>query len=985
MKKFFLAISTHKLFGLIFLPCLGEESNGQWINVEMLSDLNPLEGLYGIEEEIVAKALQYTDREIVQRFGKRKETVKVFYQRVDKEYITLHIRPYIEKRMWAIYTLALREECLFYRLERGTSLYVNDAIRATEAPVQLTFRFVRESDQIRYTLHSTIAGKPIRWQDLKPLVLLNTPCLLLGRKNIYHFAEETDAKKIIPFFSKSEIIIPDRIEREFFKKFLLKVTDRYSIEAEGFEIDEIKGECTMEIHLENNWQGKPLLRPVFRYGKAVVNPTDSRKHITLLAEKSNRYGIEKIYRDAAREGKYLELLQSFGCEPTDHGYFRLMHTDAGVQEPVIKDYVRWCIHHHDVFTREKITVSQARIHEPYLILPPEIQFVVKTGIDWFDLKIEIKAGDFVFPFTELRKNILQNDPAFRLPDGTLFLIPDEWFTRYQPLVHNGTPIGSDLRLERHFASLIPLDEIRDQTVFEEIRQINGMSDPTSFPVPSGLKAQLRDYQQRGFNWLMQLRQYRLNGCLADDMGLGKTLQTLALLCALYDHSRRANGGHGNRQTIQLSLFDDPIEPATAEIVTPNPPPSLLIAPSTLIFNWLNEIRKFAPSLRILVHAGSLRMSQMKNFDRYDVIISTYGIVRMDFKELMKYRFHYLILDEAQLIKNPLSKTYKAMLALVSDHRVTLTGTPVENSLTDLYAQMHFLNRGILGTLPSFKRTYVIPLKKSPSGIQHEMIKSRLHTLILPLLMRRTKAEVLHELPPKTEKTIVCRMTQEQEKLYAEELSKVRNLLIENTEKSRKGTDNPMIIKALGILRQIACHPAMIQPDTTALSGKLEQILRDIRQLVEENHKILVISTYKKYLRLIGKGLEQENISFSVLTGDTQDPESVVTRYTTDGGIPVLLMTLKKGGYGLNLTVADYVLITDPWWNPASQQQGMDRVYRIGQDKPVFVYKYITLGTLEEKILQLQKQKKKVADLFTGTNDPSGILHPQNLRFILQME
>ena len=418
------------------------------------------------------------------------------------------------------------------------------------------------------------------------------------------------------------------------------------------------------------------------------------------------------------------------------------------------------------------------------------------------------------------------------------------------------------------------------------------------------------------------------GILADDMGLGKTIQTLSFLL-----KQKENG---------------------------NQTPSLVVLPTSLVHNWCNEARKFAPALNVLVHTGVGRRKELEYFTKFDLILTTYGIVRQDIKQLKDFPFHYVILDESQMIKNPESKTAKAIRKLVSSYRLSLTGTPIENTVMDIWSQMAFLNPGLLGNEAFFKRFYVTPIEKNKDAKR----SAKLKRIISPFILRRKKNQVEQDLPPKIEKLQFCEMADEQEKLYEDIKNTYRNYLMELISQNTLKKNKLNILTGLQKLRQIAIHPKLVEPDNFELkhSGKYKEVKRLLKQVIEtEGSKVLIFSQFVKMLQLLRKDLDEEKIRYNYLDGMTKDRQSQVDSFQKDESIKVFLISLKAGGVGLNLTAADYVFILDPWWNPAVENQAIDRSHRIGQKRTVFYYKFITKDSIEEKIVALQRRKAKLSD------------------------
>ncbi len=393
--------------------------------------------------------------------------------------------------------------------------------------------------------------------------------------------------------------------------------------------------------------------------------------------------------------------------------------------------------------------------------------------------------------------------------------------------------------------------------------------------------------------------------------------------------------------------------------------SLIIMPVSLIHNWENEILKFAPSLKVYKFYGTQRTRNFDDLLTVDIVLASYGVVRNDIESLRNLNFKYIILDESQLIKNPDSKIYKAIIQLQSEHKLVLTGTPIENSLTDLWAQLNFLNHDLLKNQNYFREEFVVPIEKH----NDEEKQRKLQIIINPFILRRKKEEVVKELPSLTEQVLYCDMTEEQQKIYETEKSSIRNLIYESIDNKGFEKSSILILKALNKLRLLANHPVLTEPQYTADSGKFDEIIRSIENIVLEKHKVLIFSSYVKHLNLVANYIKQQNIDFTMLTGVTKNRESTIATFQKEENTRVFLISLKAGGTGLNLTAADYVFLLDPWWNPAAENQAISRAHRIGQDKKVFVYRFISRDTIEEKIQTLQQRKSAIADIFINNNNP----------------
>jgi len=470
-------------------------------------------------------------------------------------------------------------------------------------------------------------------------------------------------------------------------------------------------------------------------------------------------------------------------------------------------------------------------------------------------------------------------------------------------------------------------------------------------LPKSLRADLRPYQSEGLNWLQFLREYHFNGVLADDMGLGKTLQALAHLLI------EKEAGRADR-------------------------PSLVIAPTSLMSNWRREAEKFTPSLKVLTLHGPEREQHFEQLTEYDLVLTTYALVLRDEELYRQHPFHYLILDEAQAIKNAKAKTTQVIYELNARHRLCLTGTPMENHLGELWSMFRFLMPGFLGPLDRFGRLFRLPIEKYGDAERQLQLRKRLQ----PFMLRRTKEHVAKELPPKTEIIRTVALEGVQRDLYESVRLAMDKKLRDEINQKGFARSQIMILDALLKLRQVCCDPRLLKLDSAQgikASAKLEMLMEMLIEMLDEGRKVLVFSQFTSMLDLIEQELVKNNIQFSKLTGQTRDRETAINYFQT-GTAKVFLISLKAGGTGLNLTAADSVIHYDPWWNPAVEQQATDRAYRIGQDKPVFVYKLLTEETVEEKILKLQERKQSLADgLYTGANQAESSFDQNDLLELLK--
>lgn len=591
--------------------------------------------------------------------------------------------------------------------------------------------------------------------------------------------------------------------------------------------------------------------------------------------------------------------------------------------------------------------------------PGAFNIEVTSGIDWFELHGGATFGDEEVPLPTLLAALKRGDGMVPLGDGSMGMLPEKWLEKYGVLAGLGTLEGDHLRFGRTQVGLLdallaeqPEAKVDEQfaQARDQLRQFQGIAPAEA---PAGFVGTLRGYQHDGLGWLHFLRDFRFGGCLADDMGLGKTVQVLALL-------------EGRRELRETTANGQRL------------PPSLVVVPRSLIFNWKQEAARFTPKLRILDHTGIGREKPGKHFGAYDLILTTYGTLRRDIAQMRNYAFDHAILDEAQAIKNASSQSAKAARLLRAEHRLVMSGTPVENHLGELWSLFEFLNPGMLGHASLFRL--------GEGGLKNPSEESRalLAKVLRPFLLRRTKAQVAKDLPDKTEQTLYCDLEPAQRKLYDELREHYRQSLLGRIEREGIQKAKIQILEALLRLRQAACHPGLIdKKKTNESSAKLDNLLPQLQEVFAEGHKTLVFSQFTSLLAIVKKRLDAEGIPYEYLDGRTRDRASRVERFQTDPDCKLFLISLKAGGLGLNLTAADYVYLLDPWWNPAVEAQAIDRAHRIGQTRPVFAYRLIARDTVEEKVLQLQEKKRALADaIITADNSMIRDLGREDLELLL---
>ncbi len=633
--------------------------------------------------------------------------------------------------------------------------------------------------------------------------------------------------------------------------------------------------------------------------------------------------------------------------------------------------------------------------------PGQIKMEVSSGIDWFELNGVADFDGINVALPKLLAAIRKGETTILLDDGTLGMLPEQWLKQYGLLAALGETQGEKVQFTRSQAGLLDAllatqPEVSfDETFAHARQQLRSFAGVRPVEPPASFVGDLRPYQKDALGWLEFLRTFGLNGCLADDMGLGKTVQVLALLeqrrllraevngaaangaaangdgttiTAIGDGNPNGNGASGNRTNGENenpstnSAGNAKNKPAKRH--APKIGPSIVVVPRSLVFNWKQEAMRFTPNLRVLDHAGVDRPKAVDHFVEYDLIIATYGTVRNDIAALKDISFDYVILDESQAIKNAGSESAKAARLLKGQHRLALSGTPVQNHLGELWSLFEFLNPGMLGASKAFGIAAGNGARVIPQETR-ELLASALR----PFILRRTKEQVAKELPEKVEQTLYCELDTKQRNAYNELKEHYRQSLLTKVATDGIAKSKFQILEALLRLRQAACHPGLLDKSRVdESSAKFDALLPRLEEVAEDGHKAIVFSQFTSLLAIIRKKLDADGIVYEYLDGKTRDRQARVERFQTDPNCKLFLISLKAGGVGLNLTAAQYVFLLDPWWNPAVEAQAIDRAHRIGQTKNVFAYRLIAKDTVEEKVLQLQQTKRDLADAIINADN-----------------
>jgi superfamily II DNA or RNA helicase len=725
-----------------------------------------------------------------------------------------------------------------------------------------------------------------------------------------------------------------RVSRKELKGLIIKASSFDNgpslIVPKGLEPEYVKIEPVPNLMLEIK-DGALSARLTMDYGGIEVDLKDKRQVIL------DATGWRRIGRSYEAEASRRVELKDHGFEETGEGTFaRPVSGAAGV----ISDLA---VRGWSIYGSGKRPVKGGSI----------AGLRVSSGMDWFDLDGDVSFGPGLsVPLSRALKSALKGERLIRLGDGTIGLLPDEWIMKHLPALELAAGGRNRKRLRFRLSQAMLLDSLLegktaefDDGRFQELTSLlKAFSGIKKAPVPPLFKGRLRVYQKEALGWFAFLKQFGFGGILADDMGLGKTVEVLAMLAG-----EDRGGG-----------------------------PSLIVAPTSLVFNWQREAGRFIPDLKVFLYCGAGRSCSADGFKDADIIVTTYAILRRDIAFLSEQSFNCIILDESQAIKNAASMTARAVRLLKGARRLCLTGTPLENHVGELWPQMEFLNPGILGSLGVFDAKFARPIANGDEDTLNLLKK-----IVRPFILRRTKEAVAKDLPDKVEYLVRCRMTEGQARFYEKVRDHYRASVMVETASGSSNNVRFRILEGLLRLRQAAAHPGLLGEEGAG-SGKLDELMSLVEKVVSEGHKALIFSQFTSMLAFVRDAVSQMGIDYEYLDGKTPgfEREERVRRFQVNEGVRLFLISLKAGGVGLNLTAADYVFLVDPWWNPAVELQAIDRTHRIGQGKKVFTYRLISEGTVEEKVMALQDRKRKlVGEFLSGHQDMLKKLSRDDIAFL----
>lgn len=870
---------------------------------------------------------------IFKKFSAKIKSAKTIADLQKDSKIDFAIRQHLKLYLGSFYSLIVQEqfplslnigpEKDFYRSRVSIDpLEFEPQIQFDKHPEGITYTLsLKENDTTFLPMNSTVD------------ILLDEPGWLIINKKLGQL-KELNSKKLMPFLKKQSIEIPSKLVDDYFKSFIPQIAKKLDIEATGFEIelrDTIVSSTIQPVF--DFFKNCYYLNLYFDYNGYSFDSSKTKKtHSFVDFSVANEPKIIQFKRSAA-ESLYIKKLSEIGLEKIKNELFGL-NADVENSDPYIN--IQLVIDHKEKLKDLGFDIQNLKLESKEIITESHTISASKdTNGDWFDIKIIITVGHYKINFSEIIPNIKSKERLFPLPDGNFFLIPLEWFSKYGSLAKLAkTENGALLLRKSNFTALDGISEIDND--LDQIYQ-------AEFTGSDLIKATLRPYQIDGVKWLLGHFNSNMGACLADDMGLGKTLQTLSVLVSVQEQLGFTT------KTTNFDLF------ANETTIERESLKALIVLPSSLVFNWFNEAGKFTPHFSKMQYVGNDRKSLASRINSTDLIFTSYSIVHRDISILEKYDFRYLILDESQYIKNKNSKIFKAINKISTGHKIALSGTPIENSLDDLWSQMQFINPDILGSYAFFMENFKNPIEKK----QNEEVLTELKNLIQPYILRRTKEQVLKDLPELTEQIYYCDMDPEQEKLYEKEKSKARNFLL----KTDSNPDKISIINTLMKLRQLSNHPKMVDADSEIDSGKYIAVTNYLENLVKAKQKVIIFSSFVTNLNFYTDWCKENKIEFCEITGETPSDkrEQQVKMFQEKENPLLFFISLKAGGVGLNITKASYVLFLDPWWNPFAEKQGVARAHRIGQLNKVNVIRFISKNTVEEKIIKLQENKKLLSD------------------------
>lgn len=928
-NRLVIVLSEHPVLGMLLTPYIVQPSLHS-------DELTLIEQAFHLSSDRVAKfnhgeqkaieiSRQYTERNLMLRFSKEQSPTQFLKKLQDKPSLWEKVKLYIDSNILKLLQLVRKESLAVYQKPNGTRvLYPHHQFELCRDAIKAHLIFGYGQQKLKYQLRCKYQGHSIDLTEDKPAIALTSlPTTLILGMRIFFF-DDLPASLLMPFTRNKSIVIDHPNLEKYIENILLPIARFHRATVKGIVMKETEVACQPLLYFKETAQHHPTLHLAFRYNKEEFDKAEdnySEKHfLPLHAEKEIE--IDYFHRNATLENNRLELLLNNGLQVYSKDSYEFTINDSS------ENITQWMENHRSMIDAN-FTIISKRNGAIYCNDTIKVEQSCDKELDWFELHITVVVGGFSIPFQKFRNHILNGKREYLLPDGRFILLPEEWFTQYGGLFTALSENDAQLRLKPSQIGIV------QAITMPATQPLSTCQQSPQYKVPRQLKATLRPYQDRGYQWYVNLYEQGYGGCLADDMGLGKTLQTLAFLQYVYQKSTKSH-------------------PLKA---------SLIVMPVSLLHNWTHEIERFTTlsAFMMLSHHRINHENIESRFGEHQLILASYGMVRNHADLLKQYPFECIILDESQNIKNSDSLTFRCVNELQSNHRFVLTGTPIENSLNDLWAQFHFIQPDVLGNEHAFTKQFVAAIDRGD-----EQMLNLLKQLIHPFILRRTKQEVTPELPPLTERIVYCPMLEAQQKIYDEEKHSLRNALLQIADENKY--ERFTILNGITRLRQMACHPQLVVDNPELTSGKMERIIEMFETLKSEGNKVLIFSSFVKHLELIAAEFKKRQWNYTWLTGKSTKRAKEIKAFTKSADVQAFFISLKAGGVGLNLVEAGYVFIVDPWWNPAAEAQAIARAHRIGQQKKVIAYRFITEGSIEEKILRLQDQKRKMAETFISDTD-----------------
>ena len=834
----------------------------------------------------------------------------------------------------------------FYDVNTDLMMPILKEVYFNEQELIIGATFAEDNFHIRWEASKNADGtytiKPYFISGSKRVSLVNMELSEMGLNSLWVFdnkercfykhkeCSKLEAVKNIVRFPK-ELTLSEEDLKVFFGKYYQDILDSFEFKvSEDFKREERSVIPKPKLYLEREGP-KIKINLRFDYAGKEIDYFSETRELVIVEDGV----IFDISRDMEEEDRIAEVLNENGV--VTHKKYDEFRVDG--------DLIDFVVHSIPSINEQGIAILGEETLFNFKIArgKPGMVMEVRSNVDWFDIKGEVRFGKDKVEMESVLEAIFQNKRFVDLGNGKQGAIPKNWISDLKAYKGFFNREKDGLKLSKYhmpvLESLINLSRKNtlDNAVRDSVGKFKNFEKIENVEIPKNIRANLRDYQKTGYDWLNFLRDYGFNGILADDMGLGKTLQAICLLQKIKDEGKKK--------------------------------PFLVVVPTSLVFNWKNEVDKFSPGMKTYLHHGSGRVRGEKSFaktlDSTDLVITTYGVLRNDLSLFAMRDFEYIILDEAHAIKNPLSVNARSVNALRGNHKLAISGTPIQNNLMELWSLFNFLSPGYLGTYDSFKENFVLRIE----GEKDEGAVNALKRMVDPFLLKRNKDVIADELPAKTEMVLRSTFGPEEgvaynnwKDYYSGEIS--RSIKDKGISKSRL-----KIFEGLTKLRQAALHPKMVDPKYEGGSAKFDLLIMEVEKVLAEGHKVLIFSSFVKMLSIVKEEFEKRGVKYSYLDGSSSNREKIIQEFQDSEKARPFLISIKAGGIGLNLTSADYVFIVDPWWNPAVEMQAMDRAHRIGQTKPVFVYKMISEGSVEEKILELQESKKQlVKDVIHAEKD-----------------